>query len=211
MINLNDHIEAAYHEAGHAVIAWYYHRPILDMSITQDPNASGDFRIISLFGKSPSLPVHELERELDIIMAGVAAVERFSGKKTTGTGWGGSDYIQAVKIASKWAELTGKPINDGYIADMDIDVDGLSGGLFSGTFLDEFASHVRELMNRTHIWKCVEAIAEVLLIKNKIDGNEALNNISQTWDTMNGDSEESFFQLKNEDDTLRPWGEWRTE
>jgi hypothetical protein len=45
------------------------------------------------------LQAHQLERELDIAMAGIAAEEKLIGKKIRG--WGGNDYKIAVKIAAQ--------------------------------------------------------------------------------------------------------------
>ena len=71
---------SAYHEAGHIVIAWYYGRRILGASISKDEVDRGNCQILRLFGKVPNLSAHELERELDISMAGVTAMEQFMGK-----------------------------------------------------------------------------------------------------------------------------------
>ena len=67
MLNQEELITSAYHEAGHAVIAWYYGRHILGAFVSQDKNKNGNCEIIRLFGKFPDIEVHELEREMDII------------------------------------------------------------------------------------------------------------------------------------------------
>ena len=71
---------AAYHEAGHVVIAWYYSIVCVGVSIAKQKNSLGAAQVLGLFGKVP-LQAHQLERELDIAMAGVAAEEKFIGKK----------------------------------------------------------------------------------------------------------------------------------
>jgi hypothetical protein len=144
---------AAYHEAGHVVIAWYYSIGCVGVSIAKESAA----QVLGLFGKVP-LQLHQLERELDIAMAGVAAEEKFIGKKIRG--WGGNDYINAVKIAAQWSEQTGKTFDDAFLVDT---VDQITGCLFSAVFLDEFAANVRQLMNRSHVWGCVEAVARKLI------------------------------------------------
>ena len=118
---------AAYHEAGHAVIGWYYNGLPLSVSIVGEGDILGGCRFIGKVGKVPKLEIHQIERELDVIMAGAAAVEQLAGKKITGTGWGGNDYINAVKMA----ELTGNTLDDAYLTDMSIEVDGITGCLFS--------------------------------------------------------------------------------
>jgi len=134
MLNQKELITSAYHEAGHAVIAWYYKRRILGVFISQDKNKNGNCEIIRLFGKSPDIAVHELEREMDIIMAGVIAEEQLTGKKAAGMEWFGTDYPDAVEIAMDWALKTGKVLNDEYLIDHGIDVDGIKGCIFSGAF-----------------------------------------------------------------------------
>ena len=154
-------------------------------------------------GKVPKLEVHQLERELDITMAGAAAVEKLTGKKITGTGWGGNDYINAVKMAEQWAQLTEKALDGGCLVDMSIEVDGIGGCLFSGAFLDEFGGHVRELMTRPHIWECVEAVARELLKKTDLMGEEVLDIISKTWEEMGGGEQEIFIENQRSEDNGR--------
>ena len=162
--------KSAYHEAGHAVIAWYYNNPPFNVSIVKEGDTLGGCQLLDKMRKVPKLEIHQLERELDISMAGAAAVEKLTGKKITGTGWGGNDYINAVKMAEQWAQLAKKALDDVYLIDMSIDMDGVKGCLFSGAFLDEFGGHVRELMTRPHIWECVEAVARELLKKTDLMG-----------------------------------------
>ena len=141
-------------------------------------------------------------------MAGVAAVEKLKGKKTTGTEWGGNDYINALKVAEQWTELTGKGLDDGYLVDMSIEVDGIRSCLFSGAFLDEFGGHVRDLMTRPHIWGCVEAVARELLKKTDLMGEEVSDIISWTWEEMDGSEQEFHIEKQRSEDNGRPWGEW---
>ena len=201
--------ESAYHEAGHAVIAWYYNNPPLSISIVKEGDILGGCQFMDKIGKVPKLEIHQLERALDISMAGAAAVEKLTGKKITGTGWGGNDYINAVKMAELWAQLAEKALDDVYLIDMSIDEDGITGHLFSGDFLDEFGVHVRELMTRPHIWECVEAVARELLKKTNLMGEEVSDIISKTWEEMDGGEQELHLEKQKSDDNGRPWGEWR--
>jgi hypothetical protein len=178
---------AAYHEAGHVVIAWYYSIGCVGVSIAKQKDSFGAAQIRGLFGKAP-LQAHQLERELDIALAGVVAEEKFIGKKITG--WGGNDYINAVKIAAQWSEQTGKTFDNAYLVDISIEVDQITGCLFSAGFLDEFATNVRQLMNRTHIWGCVEAVARKLIEKGALSSQEVTDIISMTWEELNGDKQE---------------------
>jgi ATP-dependent Zn protease len=110
MPRVNDRKRTAYHEAGHAIIAWYYHIHTLGASIVKGKHSLGESHLLSHFRRLPYLQVHQLERELDLNMAGAAAVETLTGEKMSGTQWGGNDYVIAVKIAEQWVEQTGKPL-----------------------------------------------------------------------------------------------------
>jgi hypothetical protein len=203
--------KTAYHEAGHAVITWYYDRPIFGASIAPDGDITGVLKRTSPFGRLPKMPVHEIEKELDIIMAGAVAEEQLTGKKITALKWGGNDYIDAVKIAIQWSEKNGKVLDKDYLVDISIDVDGITGCLFSGAFLDEFAGNVRELMTRPHMWECVEGVAQALLNKIGLSGEEVINIISKTWEKMDGDNQEMLIEKQRSNYIERPWGEWGPE
>jgi len=198
----------AYHEAGHVVIAWYYSIDCVGVSIAKEQDSFGAAQIWGLFGKVP-LKTHQLERELDIAMAGVAAEEKIIGKKLRG--WGGNDYINAVKIAAQWSEQTGKTFDDVYHIDISKEVDQIAGCLFSAVFLDEFAANVRHLMSRAHIWGCVEAVARELLNKTVISSEEVIDIISMTWQELDGDEHELTIERQRSERNQRPWGDWRAE
>ena len=196
----------AYHEAGHVVIAWYYSIHCVGVSIAREQDSTA--QILGLFGKV-ALQAYQLERELDIAMAGAVAEEKIIGKKLSG--WGGNDYINAVKIAAQWSEQTGKTFDDAYLADISIEVDQITGCLFSAVFLDEFAANVRQLMNRTHIWGCVEAVAHQLLKQSVLSSQEITDIIYMNWDELDGDEQELIIERQRSDSNQRPWGEWRAE
>ena len=81
----------AHHEAGHAVIAWYYRNPPLSISIVKEGDILGGCSTRRKIGKVFKPEAHQFERELDIIMAGAAAVEQLTGKKITVTGLSNED------------------------------------------------------------------------------------------------------------------------
>jgi len=198
----------AYHEAGHVVIAWYYSIDCVGVSIAKEQDSFGAAQILGLFGKVP-LQTHQLERELDVAMAGAAAEEKIIGKKLRG--WGGNDYINAVKIAAQWSEQTGNPFDDAYLIDISKEEDQITGCLFSADFLDEFAAHVRHLMSRAHMWGCVEAVARELLNKTVISSEEVIDIISMTWQELDGDEHELTIERQRSERNQRPWGDWRAE
>ena len=198
----------AYHEAGHVVIAWYYSIDCVGVSIAKEQDSFGAAQILGLFGKVP-LKTHQLERELDVAMAGAAAEEKIIGKKLRG--WGGNDYINAVKIAAQCSEQTGNPFDDVYLIDISKEVDQITGCLFSAVFLDEFAANVRHLMSRAHIWGCVEAVAHQLLKQTVLSSQEITDIISMTWEELDGDEQELIIDNQQSNSSQRPWGEWRPE
>ena len=191
------------------MIAWYYKRRILGVFISQDRNKNNNCKIISLLGKFPDIEIHELEREMDTIMAGVIATEQLAGKRVAGMEWSGTDYPDAVNIAKNWALKTGKALNDEYLIDQSIDMDGITGCIFSGAFLDEFGGNVRNLMARPHIWRCVEAVANALLKHNELNGDEVSSIISNAWEETDGDHQKELVENQGPDKDGRPWGEWR--
>jgi len=209
MSNCDDLTTSAYHEAGHAVIAWYYGRRILRAAISQDKDKKGNCEIIRLFGKFPNIEVHEFEKEMDIIMAGAAAEEQLTGKINVGTDWAGTDYPDAINVASEWAKKTGKTLNSEYLIDQSIDVEGIKGCLFSGAFLNEFGGNVRNLMSRPHILRSVEAVANALLKHKTLNRDEVSRIISKTWKKMEGDYQEDLIESQRPPEEERPWGEWR--
>ena len=85
MPGINDRKLAAYHEAGHVVIAWYYNIHTVAVSIVKDRHTNGESHLLSHFRRLPDLQLHQLERELDVNMAGVAAEEKLTGEKMSGT------------------------------------------------------------------------------------------------------------------------------
>ena len=208
MPRINDRKRTAYHEAGHVVVAWHYNIPILGVSLVKSRHTNGESRIFGHFRRSQNLQVHQLERELDLNMAGAAAVEKLTDKKMTSTRWGGNDYVIAVKIAEQWAEQTGKTLDDIYLTDTSIDVDGITGCLFSSAFLDEFGGHVRELVTRPHIWGCIEVVAQELLKKTELSGEEVSDLIAETWGAADGYNHELALEAQRPNDAGRPWGEW---
>jgi hypothetical protein len=90
-------------------------------------------------------------------------------------------------------------------------VDQTTGCLFSAVFLDEFAANVRQLMNRTHIWGCVEAVARKLIEQDALSSQEVTDIISVSWEELDGDEQELIIGKHQFDGKHRPWGEWRPE
>ena len=209
MSNREDLITSAYHEAGHAVIAWYYGRRILGAAISQDKDNKGHCEIIRLLGRIPNIKIHELEREMDIIMAGAIAEEQLTGNKNFISEWGGTDYPDAVDVAVEWARMTGKKLNNDYLIDQSIEVDGIKGIFFQQKFFDEFGNNVRNLTSRPHIWTCVQAVATALLKHKELSGDEVSSIISKVWEGADGSRQEELIENQRQNEEERPWGEWR--
>ena len=202
---------SAYHEASHIVIAWHYGRRIDDASISKGDQKKGKANIIRLFGNFPHIPIHEIEREMDIAMAGIAAEEQLIGKKDLKAEWGGTDYPDAVEIAIEWSKKIGKPLNNNYVKDQNVEVDGIKGIFFQQEFFNEFGNNVRNLVSRQHIWKCVEAVANALLKHKELSREKIMGIISKAWKKYDGDRNEELIEKQKQHTKERPWGEWRPE
>ena len=90
-------------------------------------------------------------------------------------------------------------------------MDQITGCLFSAVFLDEFATNVRQLINRSHIWGCVEAVARKLIEKGALSSQEVTDIICVSWEELDGDEQELIIDKQQSDSNQRPWGEWRPE
>ena len=101
-----------------------------------------------------------------------------------------------------------KTLDDVYLIDIGMDVDGVTGCLFSSAFLDEFDGHVRELVTHPHIWSCIEVVAQELLKKTELSGEEVTDLIAETWEEADGAHHEDALETQRSSDAERPWGEW---
>jgi hypothetical protein len=101
-----------------------------------------------------------------------------------------------------------KTLDDVYLIDIGMDVDGVTGCLFSSAFLDEFGGHVRGLVTRPHIWSCIVVVAQGLLKKTELGGKEVSDLIAETWEAVAGDHHELVIEAQKSDNAGRPWGEW---
>ena len=77
--------------------------------------------------------------------------------------------------------------------------------------MDEFGGHVRELVTRPHIWRCIEVVAQELLKKTELSGEEVSDLIAETWKAVDGYNHELAFEAQRSGDGGRPWGEWLPE
>ena len=141
-------------------------------------------------------------------MAGIIATERLAGKKVVGMEWFGTDYPDAVNIAKGWALETRKILNDEYLIDHSIDVEGIKGCIFSGAFLDEFGGNVRNHISPPHIWRCAETVAIALLKHKELIGNEVSSIISDAWEEADDGRQEELIENQSPDKEGGLWGEW---
>ena len=79
---------------------------------------------------------------------------------------------------------------------------------FVKSFLDEFGSHVRELVTRPYIWECIEVVAQELLKRTELSGEEVSDLIAKTWEAVDGGHHELALETQRSGDEGRPWGEW---
>jgi len=57
---------------------------------------------------------------------------------------------------------------------------------FTSRLIDEVAKHVRKLVARPHVWKCIEVVARELLKKTGLSGEEVSDLIAETWEAVDG-------------------------
>ena len=202
----------AYHEAAHAVIAWFHRRGVNGISIKPEGESLG--RLSSYpFYQFPETSIHDIEIDLDIIFAGRAAEEIKFEHSTNG--WFG-DYLKALDAVEAFCK---KIDNAEYLEDINRykEVSGdddyfmqlADGG--ENLFCD-YGGHVLELLERDHIWACVDHVAKILIERHEIDGPELNKIISDIWELEKVEEKEEKLDSEREAKKLgREWGVWGDE
>lgn len=200
---------AAVHEAGHVFIAWYWRRHISGVTIIPENDWLGRTSHAgwTLDERFPCA-IQDMEIEIDILLAGEAAEQKYFGNnRMLGMTWG-TDYEKAAKIAKRMAIQANQPKD--YVEDIeDYIIDSQSELIsFQFEFFEEYGWNVERLMERPHIWSCIETLAEKLFEKKKLSGAEAVNIISDQWEKMDGDKKEEKYEEENQ---KFGWGYYKKE
>ena len=197
--------QTAYHEAGHAVISWYWRRSFEKLTIIPDGEILGLVKGSIWSSDLPQCSTHDLEINIDILLAGEAAEEKHCGANRPGMGWI-EDYKKAAEIAKKWAMQTNQPRE--YMEDIELFISDSNAELcmYSCDFYFEFGRNVERLMDRPHIWSSIEALAEKIIKYRELSGDKAHTIIYEQWNKVRGDREEK----KHEKEDLKiGWGYYK--
>ena len=207
--------ETAYHEAAHAVIAWHHGRPLNGASIRRIPGeAYGAVFSYTLYN-APGISIHEVEKDIDILLAGRVAEDIFIEREDAGCGW----YDDFVKVLDA-AEIIYEKENDDLLDTVAVIKGKIADNADIFYILSEYgqvvlfylAHHVINLLKRDHIQACVKAVATALLEKTELDGDELCSIISDTWTSEKGEEKEDQISAKREQETSeREWGQWGEE
>jgi hypothetical protein len=169
----------AYHEAGHAVFAWWYDQALEVASIegdtgwvevcqTPDPYTPEILSQMCLMdGPERRERVGEaVEADVAVILAGSLAELHYRGIQLTGLLAGDGDPTQAWELLAAWGRAQrGVPIPRHLIMEI------------YGVFLEVVIGY----LHRPKIWRAVEALAQALLKEGTLDGEEASAIISRAY------------------------------
>lgn len=141
----------AYHEAGHAVIAFFERRKYKSITIIPSGDSEGcvsGFQLIKNF--NPDIEVNRrelnyLEKEIDILLAGPVATKLYSGIKYGGEG-SGIDIITVAELAC-------------YLYSSDEQINA---------YFNLMYICMRDRLRVPHIWAAIESLSKALLEQGTI-------------------------------------------
>lgn len=150
----------AYHEAGHLVVAHHHGHPVWGVSLVSEGESAGRCYISLHVDGSEPPTAGKLLADLDVLLAGVVAEEGRVGGPA-GDGWRYGDLDRAVAVARHWALLAGRSeVAEALRADP------------AAFLLREFAPAPRRLLARPALWRRVEGLAEQLLVRETLEGED---------------------------------------
>jgi hypothetical protein len=210
--------KTAYHEAGHAIIAFYHRLTLGGISIIEDlDNDSRGRTQFRLFGTDE----FHFERLIDSILAGRAVELKLFGERAE-NGWIFSDLDKSIDAAlvihnkfytvnsddglgnveyvNHLNQIKTQIIEDDndYLYDLDSN---------ATMFFDDHGQHVEELVNREHIWNCINKLAKVLIVKKEIVQGELIELIQSIWESEKVEELELIIDKERVESGLdREWG-----
>ena len=170
----------AYHEAGHAVISVCLRRSLKKASIIRDEDSEGRvFRelspwILQMMAEE-QIRAYLLEKEIQTLLAGNVAEERFTGRHASRGSEG--DRRVCVRLASK-LHTSNKVIEK---------------------YIDYQMEIVREMISSPVTWVQIEAVAENLLEFRELDGKRIRQICREAMNSRHDRLEELRQQRKEED------------
>jgi ATP-dependent Zn protease len=211
--------KTAYHEAGHAIIAFYHRLKLGSISIIEDPDKDSRGKVqFRQFGTDE----FHLEALIDSILAGRAVELKLLGDKAQ-NGWIFSDLNKAIDAALIIHDKFYKDRSDDGFGNVEY-VDHLNQiknqileddndylwDLESNAnmFYDDHGQHIEELVNREHIWNCIVHLAKILIDKKVMNQDELIEVIQSIWkDEKVEELEEELDSMRVELGLDREWGQ----
>jgi cell division protease FtsH len=167
---------AAVHEAGHAVAACVQRRDTLHAVSLRGSSSSGGRTVMSSHRRYPS--ASDLHTSVILLLAGRAAEQILIGRPSTGSGGGqDSDLARATELSATAVAAHGFDENVGLAWCGDPDPRTLPEMLREpllaasvGAALDRAMADALDLVRKNQ--QAVQAVAETLLLRHALDGNE---------------------------------------
>jgi len=112
----------------------------------------------------------------------------------------------ASKIAKRWAIGTNQ--SNGYVDDIDSYIFDSQGEslAYMQDFYEEFGGNLSQLMERPYVWSCIETLAEKLLEKKELSGDEVDVIVADQWRKLDGDNQE---EARYKEDVRFGWGHYK--
>lgn len=147
-----DSLRTATHEAGHAVVAFVLGRPVQEVSI----RARGRFAGVCKFQKGKGRPTDDwLDREIQIMLAGIAAEVRRLGKADLRGAQ--DDLRRSMELASQRAGCSAR----------------------GERLLKRILDRTQHLLDQPGHWRAVEILTALLVEKETISGRTVRHVVEQ--------------------------------
>lgn len=202
-LNLN---KFAYHEAAHAIIAFYHGFELDKISTLYGKNS---IFVSSVVNRHSGSDIYQLEQELDVLLAGKAVEDKLLGEDSSDD-WIFTDLVAALDVAISLCELD--PDDEEFIEEYQKTKDYIESGspnvYFDGDeFIDNYGWHSEELVNRNHIWNCINHLAQMLMTKGEIEKQELVASIKIFWKIEDVVEIESLIEKERiKTNSGRQWG-----
>jgi hypothetical protein len=198
--------KTAYHEAGHAIIA-FYHGFELDKISTKYGEKS--IFVKSIVKHHSGSDIYQLEQELDVLLAGKAVEDKLLDEDSSDD-WMFTDLATSLDVAISLCELDqdDDELIDEYLKTKEhIETGSPEIYYDADTFIENYGWHSEELVNRNHIWKCIDHLAQMLMTKGEIEKQELLASIKIFWNVEDVvEIERSIDKERIKTNSERQWG-----
>jgi hypothetical protein len=137
----------------------------------------------SIVSRNNGVERYQLEQELDVLLAGKAVEDKMFDEDSSDD-WVYTDFTTALDVAIALCKLD--PDDEEFIEEYEAikdDIRNYSSSIYhtADKFFYNYGLHSEELVNRNHIWKCIDHLAQMLMTKNEIEKNELIASIKIFW------------------------------